>query len=121
MSKRNVNVRYPPDTIQKVRFVAERLGVDQAEVWRKLANTATTIDRIHSKWQRIEREVSKLGSKPERKLVERHDALMDRLGELSEAEQHLLDQIQAELRVRADADEAEADEAEADEAEPALA
>ena len=106
MSKRNVTVRYPQDTIHKVKFVAERVGEDEAVIWRRLANSSITITRLYRDWQRIEREVSKLGSKPERKLEERHDALMDRLGELSEAEQHLLDEIQAELRVRADQKEA---------------
>jgi len=100
MSKRNVTVRYPQDTIEKVKFVAERVGEDEAVIWRRLANSSTTITRLYREWQRTEREVSKLGSRPERKLESRHDDLMDRLGELSEAEQHLLDEIQAELRKR---------------------
>jgi len=100
MSKRNVTVRYPQDTIHKVKFVAEKVGEDEAVIWRRLANSSITITRLYREWQRIKREVSKIDSKPKQKLEERHDALMDRLGELSEAEQHLLDEIQAELRER---------------------
>ena len=99
--KRKKTIRYEPDTLDQIAYVAERMDTRESTLMRRLLTSHKSIETLYREWQRIEREVSKLGSKHERKLEDRRNALMDRLGELSEAEQHLLDEIQAELRVRA--------------------
>jgi len=104
--KRKKTIRYEPDTLDRIAYVAERMDTRESTLMRRLLTSHKSIETLYREWQRIEREVSKLPSKPERKLEERHDALMDRLGELSEAEQHLLDEIQAELREREREEEA---------------
>jgi hypothetical protein len=104
--KQKRTVRYDTSTLDKVEYVAEREGVTEAALMRRLIDDANSLTRLYREWQRIEREVASLSSKGDRALEDRHDTLMERLDDLSAAEEHLLDEIQSELRNRAESGEA---------------
>jgi len=107
MSKQNVTVRHDPDVIDKVAFVAEKIGIDEAVLWRRLVTSATSITRLYREWKRIETEVDSLPAKDTAALQDREASLLDRVEDLSAAEEHLLDAIQEELMERAQDPDAE--------------
>jgi len=100
MSKVERNVRYEESTLEKIGYLAGKLGIYEAEVFRRLVTSSESVDQLYARWLRIENEISQLSGKSDRKLEERHDTLVERLYDLSEAEKHLLEEIQRELRRR---------------------
>lgn len=107
MSKRNVTVRHEPSTIEKVEYVAEKVGVDQSVIWRRLVTSTESIETIYEEWARVESLVDRIPAMKNRGLEEKEDDLLERHYDLSEAEEHLLDEVQTELRKRTQ-DETEA-------------
>lgn len=107
MRKQKRTVRYEQDTLDQIEHVAGQMGLKEATLMRRLLTSTRSISHLYREWQRIEREVERLSTKPYSELEERHDNLMARLDDLSAAEEHLLDEIQAELRDRASSSSAE--------------
>jgi predicted transcriptional regulator len=100
MSKVERNVRYREETLEKIEYLAGKLGIYEAEVFRRLVTSSESVDQLYARWLRIENEINQLSDRRKRKLEERHDNLVERLYDLSEAEKHLLEEIQRELRRR---------------------
>lgn len=87
-----------PEVKEEAERISERLDITFSKYVRRAMRRK--VSRDQREWDRIEREISQLGQKSDRDLENREQALLDRLDDLSPAEERLLDAIQAELRER---------------------
>lgn len=94
----SIHAAIDPEMKDKARDLAERQDITLSEYARRAIERKASRDE--REWDRVEREISKLGQKSDRDLENREQALLDRLDDLSPAEEHLLDAIQEELRER---------------------
>ena len=91
-----------PDLRPRVDRLCERYGLSMGEMSRKLMEPQ--LRRLEREWERVERQVQGLDNQSTEDLEATENRLLDRLNSLSEAESHLLDEVQAELRRRSTAD-----------------